>query len=92
MFCERLRRLRSARGISHPEFARRISVAQHSVWNWEAGAKKPRLDAVASIARELHVSTDYLLTGREAPNYAALVAALRRTTTDPRVLALVEGR
>lgn len=44
--------------------ARLVGVAQPSVAGWKAG-KHPKPKNLATLARKLHVSTDWLLTGRE---------------------------
>jgi transcriptional regulator with XRE-family HTH domain len=74
------RALGAAMGLSH--------VAIH---HWETAGAAPATTHISMLARALGCTTDYLLTGREAPRHAALVAAVRAAgTRDPRLLALLE--
>lgn len=92
LFSERLRRLRKAKGHTQRSFAAQLGISNVAVSHWEGGMAQPSADRLKSVARVLGTSVDYLLSGNEDARYAALVAAIRRTTTDPRVLALVGGR
>lgn len=57
----RIRYLRQEENLTQTELAKRIGVAFSVISNWENNTNFPRGDYVALLARELHVTTDYLL-------------------------------
>lgn len=57
----RLKALRSERGMSQTEFANKIGVAQNTVSNWENGNRLIDTETVARIADYFGVTIDYLL-------------------------------
>ena len=60
---ERLKKLRSALGLTQQEFADRIGIKRGTVANYELGRNEP-IDAVISlICREFHVSEIWLRNG-----------------------------
>lgn len=91
-FGERLRRLRLARGMDRETVAARCKCSEVSLHYWEAGRNKPTADRLVALARALRTTTDFLLTGREAPQLAALhQAILTSLHPDPRLVAMVRG-
>ena len=88
-FGERVRRLRKARGMTTVALGQRCGAHNVSVHQWEHGACMPLSDKLKALATALGVTTDYLLTGREAPALAALHAAIRAGATHERLLAMV---
>lgn len=89
IFCERLRRLREAKGLSVAEVARRIGVTHSVVGRAENGDQMVRAARLEPLARMLGVSIDYLMTGREIPKVAALHNAIRRGESRDRLLAMI---
>ena len=61
IFIERLRELRTEKGMSQKELARLLNTTNSSVCDWERGRSEPNLDTVAQLARYFDVSADYLL-------------------------------
>lgn len=61
IFIERLRELRTEKGMSQKELARLLNTTNSSVCDWERGRSEPNLETVALIARRFEVSADYLL-------------------------------
>ena len=57
----RIRLIRNQAGLSQQQFADRIMVTRAAVSKWESGAGIPSVDSCQIIAREFHVSCDYLL-------------------------------
>lgn len=55
-------------GMTQAELARRICVSASAVGMYEQGRREPSLDVLVALARELHVSADYLLTGSIGSN------------------------
>jgi phage repressor protein C with HTH and peptisase S24 domain len=74
----RIRSLRQQKNLSREAFAGLTGVAMHSVQKIEEGRQRVHHEALASIARSLDVSADWLLTGNDPAPSTALVHA-----TDP---------
>lgn len=87
---ERVARLRIAKGYSQRFVAQRIGVDHRVMIRVERDETRPRAASLHPLARVLGVTTDYLLTGREAPHLAALHAAIRANAPRERLLAMVE--
>ena len=64
MMGARIAALRRQAGMSQAELARRIRVSPSAVGMYEQGRREPSVELVVAMARELGVSTDYLLTGK----------------------------
>lgn len=61
-FCIRLKEARELRGYkSQQSFADAFGVAQSTVGNWEAGKRRPNMEAIKRLASFLGVTVDYLL-------------------------------
>ena len=86
---ERVRRLRTSRGLTSVALGKRVGVSNVSVHHWETDSRSPTSDKFQALARALGVTTDYLLTGREAPALAAIHAAIRRGDPYERLVAMV---
>lgn len=86
VFGERLKRLRIARKMSQQALAQRIGVSEPNLSKWENGYYQPLAGKVPALARVLAVSTDYLLTGRDADD--ALRSAILRGTSPQILLAM----
>lgn len=61
MLSERIRELRTARGISQVELARALGVTKQSVSNWENDNIQPSIDMLVRISKYFSESTDFLL-------------------------------
>lgn len=64
MMKERIKRARRERGWSQAELARRMSVTQPSVAEWESGRKAPNMKNLVRLAKLLDVGFEWLSTGR----------------------------
>ena len=64
MLHAKIRRLRTAHGITQVELAHRLGVSKQSVSNWESNNIQPSIELLEKIADLFGVTTDYLL-GRE---------------------------
>src|SRR5687767_4313195 len=60
---DRIRDAREERGFSASKLARLVDVTPTAVWNWEKNGIKPRSGLLASIAKALGVTSEYLLNG-----------------------------
>ena len=72
-FAARLRQAMDAQGLSGRGLARALPADESKVCRWLRGRNWPRVPNLAALARELHVSTDWLLglkPGRYGPDPA----------------------
>lgn len=60
-FGQRLKNLRLEQGKTQQDIASAVGVSVITVRNWERGTKKPAMDAIIALARELKITTDGLL-------------------------------
>lgn len=58
---ERLRQVRESRGLSQSELARRLGISANQINRYENGVIDPSPHQLMRIARELGVTSDYLL-------------------------------
>ena len=88
MLGERIAALRRARGLSQAELAGRLRISPSAMGMYEQGRREPPAQILVALARELGVSTDYLLTGkpREAERPELEEMVLRRITSADRRL------
>lgn len=68
---EKIRKLRKARGLSQAKFANLLNINYTQYNKYETGKVKIPADVLISIAMELGVSIDYLLTGKEIEHHPA---------------------
>lgn len=66
-----MRRAREALGLTQDQLARAIEERESMVGQWERGGHQPRTTAVTKIARQLALSTDYLLDLTDEPSAPA---------------------
>lgn len=64
MLGERIAALRRQAGLSQAELAQRLQISASAMGMYEQGRREPSVDTLVALARELQVSTDFLLTGR----------------------------
>lgn len=101
-FGERLKRLRTANGLTQAELGKRIGRTVTAVSKYESGAMKPTLDVAVDLAFVLRVSLDELfgyenksavstfgLTGSQKDIISQLVS-LFRTQNKPRTTLSAE--
>lgn len=63
MLGQRIAALRREAGLSQAELARRLQISASAMGMYEQGRREPSGDILVAMAKELQVSTDYLLTG-----------------------------
>ncbi len=61
MLNQRIKTLRTARGLSQVELGKKLGVSKQSVSNWENDNIQPSIDMLIRIAQFFGTSTDYLL-------------------------------
>ena len=64
MLGARIAALRRREKLSQAELARRVKVSPSAMGMYEQGRREPSGETLVAIARELKVTTDYLLTGQ----------------------------
>ena len=63
-FAARLSALRKARGMTQEEMAEALNISLEHLSKMERGKRKPSIDLIVAMACYFHVSTDYLLMGK----------------------------
>ena len=58
--------LRRSFGWSQKELAKQLGISASTVGMYEQGRREPSAELVVAMARELGVSTDFLLTGQRS--------------------------
>lgn len=61
VFGERLRELRTEKGLSQRKLGEIFNVCNQTVSFWETGSREPDLDTLKAIAVYFNVTADYLL-------------------------------
>lgn len=64
-FGTRLSTLRKAQRMTQEKMAEELNISLEHLSKMERGKRKPSIDLVIDIACYFHVSTDYLLMGKE---------------------------
>ena len=89
MLGARIAALRREAGWSQSELAARIRVSASAMGMYEQGRREPPAELLVALARELGVTTDFLLTGQGSAqtDAAALTSMIfsRVTTADRRL-------
>ena len=62
---EKLRRLRIQRNLTQEEMAEALNISLEHLSKMERGKRKPSIDLIIAMACYFHVSTDYLLMGKD---------------------------
>ena len=63
----RIAALRRHAGLSQAELAQRLQISASAMGMYEQGRREPSADTLVALARELRVSTDYLLGCTDDP-------------------------
>ncbi len=61
MFPQRLKELRSERGLTQEYIGKILHVSYKTVGAWERGTRQPSIETVQKLSKIFEVSTDYLL-------------------------------
>ena len=61
MFGERLKELRTLKGISQEELGKRLGVTKQTVSNWEIENVTPSLDMFLNIVRSFNTTPNHML-------------------------------
>lgn len=63
---KKIQRLRTERGLTQEQFAKKLFVSRTAVSKWETGRGTPSIESLRMIAKEFGVTLDELLCTREA--------------------------
>lgn len=74
----RIRESREEKTLSQSELARRLGVSQPTVSDWENGKTEPSVDNLRTLAVELDVWFEWIVTGRGPRNFTAEVQESQR--------------
>ena len=66
MLGERIAALRRIRGLSQAQLAKLLRISPSAMGMYEQGRREPPVQTIIALARNLSVSTDFLLTGQAA--------------------------
>lgn len=82
MLGHRIAFLRHNNGLSQAELARNLNISPSTLGMYEQGRRNPPNDILVELARQLQVSTDYLLTGRVCgqEDFQSLVSLLQENS------------
>ncbi len=61
MIADTIKLLRTARGMTQADLAKKLNITRSSVNAWEMGISVPSTTYIVELAQLFHVSTDYLL-------------------------------
>ena len=61
IFQQRLKELRTEKGISQKDLGKAIGATYSAVSYWEKGINEPKITYIIALAEFFEVSTDYLL-------------------------------
>ena len=64
-FATRLSTLRKSQGMTQEEMAEVLNISLEHLSKMERGKRKPSIDLIIAMACYFHVSTDYLLMGKD---------------------------
>lgn len=67
LFNERLKQLRTSKGVTQKQVAEFLNIQSNSVQRLEYGTARPSLDTVMNLADYFDVSLDYLVGRSDDP-------------------------
>lgn len=86
MLGARIAALRRQANLSQAELAARLQVSPSALGMYEQGRREPSMETLVKLARELGVTTDYLLTGAQEVSPALSELLLNRIQSADRRL------
>lgn len=92
-FADRLRELRTSKGLSQSELAKKLNVSKSTISMLEVGSRKPSWELMEQIADYFNVDLDYLLGKEEQSRYFldyAIYNIANELSEDSDLLSIVE--
>lgn len=77
-FSDRLKEIRTKKGISREALAQHLGMSYHTIAKWEAGSRDPDTTVLLQLADLFNVSTDYLLGRTDFPSQLPDIEAAHR--------------
>lgn len=74
-FSERLKQLRKNADITQDQLAQYLQVSRSTIAGYETKNRQPDYDKLYMIAQFFHVTTDYLVSGKDLPPAETVTAA-----------------
>ena len=68
MFADRLKKLRTKKGLTQIQFAKEFCISSGTIAMWETNKRMPDSDMLIKIANYFDVSVDYLLDNKKSPS------------------------
>lgn len=75
-FCDRLRTLRTSKGLSQYDFSKQIGISKSSVNMYERGEREPNFKTLERIADYFNVDMDYLLGKSDVVNKSQFASTI----------------
>lgn len=85
----RVKLARKEKGLSQEKLSELVNVTPHYIYEIERGMKSMSVETLIGIARQLEVSTDYLLFGTH-PNSSEDINALLAEMSEERKLRVIK--
>ena len=79
-FADRLRLLRTTKGLSQADFAQQLKISKSSVNMYERGEREPNIATLEMIADYFNVDMDYLVGKSDIANRMQLAPSISRDT------------
>ena len=89
MIGERIRQLRSGKGMSQEQLAEALHISRQAVSKWETGESVPDTERVMLLCRVLDISADYLLFGKENEQTATPIPSAAKPQNQGKALTIV---
>ncbi len=88
MFSERLKRLRTEKGITQKELADRLHISRSTIAGYESLGKEPDGEKLCALADFFGVSVDYLLGGTDSREPKSKMPAASAVAQRPAEVAI----
>ena len=60
-YVERIKELRTGKGLSQMQLAKELNVSQSAIAKWELGKTEPTASAIIALAKYFNETADYIL-------------------------------
>ena len=61
IYTERIKYLRTEKGLSQEDLAKELGVSNAIISRWENGLREPSMSSLIALAKFFHVSIDYIV-------------------------------